>query len=75
MAAVFAEVRDALQDAVADRQGPAADPDFMAAACIAIAREIGDKMLERRPIDTEGAAAFAVAMILNGLKGMPKAPA
>jgi AcrR family transcriptional regulator len=75
MAAVFAEVRDALQDAIADRQGPAADPDFMAAACIAIAREIGDKMLERRPIDTEGAAAFAVAMILNGLKGMPKAPA
>jgi AcrR family transcriptional regulator len=75
MAAVFAEVRDALQDAVTAREGPAADPDFMAAACIAIAREIGDKMLERRPIDTEGAAAFAVAMILNGLKGMPKAPA
>jgi len=75
MAAVFAEVRDALQDAIANREGPAADPDFMAAACIAIAREIGDKMLERRPIDTEGAAAFAVAMILNGLRGMPKAPA
>jgi AcrR family transcriptional regulator len=75
MAAVFAEVRGALQEAVANRQGPAADPDYMAAACIAIAREIGDKMLERRPIDTEGAAAFAVAMILNGLKGMPKASA
>jgi len=75
MAAVFAEVRDALQEAVANREGPAADPDFMAAACIAIAREIGDKMLERRPIDTQGATAFAVAMILNGLKGLAKAPA
>jgi hypothetical protein len=52
MAAVFAEVRDALFEAIADRQGPAADPDYMAAACIAIAREVGDKMLERRPIDT-----------------------
>jgi AcrR family transcriptional regulator len=75
MAAVFAEVRDALADAIADREGPAADPDFMAAACIAVAREIGDKMLERRPIDTQGAAAFAVTMILSGLKGLPKAQA
>ena len=73
MAAVFAEVRDALAEAIAEGQGPAANPDYMAAACIAIAREIGDKMLERRPVDTEGAAAFAVTMILSGLKGLPKA--
>jgi AcrR family transcriptional regulator len=75
MAAVFAEVRDALAEAVAERTGPLADPDYMAAACIAIARDVGDKMLERRPIDTAGAAEFAVAMILGGLKGLPKAPA
>jgi AcrR family transcriptional regulator len=74
MAAVFAEVRDALAEAIADRKGPAADPDYMAAACIAIARDVGDKMLERRPIDTQGAAAFAVTMILSGLKGLPMAP-
>jgi AcrR family transcriptional regulator len=73
MAAVFAEVRDALTDAISDREGPDADPDFMAAACIAIAREIGDKMLERRPIDIEAATAFAVTMILDGLRGLPKA--
>ena len=73
MAAVFAEVRAALSDAIADREGPDADPDFMAAACIAIAREIGDKMLERRPIDIEAATAFAVTMILDGLRGLPKA--
>jgi AcrR family transcriptional regulator len=74
MAAVFAEVRDALGEAIAERKGPLADPDYMAAACIAIARDVGDKMLERRPIDTAGAAEFAVAMILGGLKGLPKAP-
>jgi len=73
MAAVFAEVRDALAEAIAEGQGPAANPDYMAAACIAIAREVGDKMLERRPVDTEGASAFAVTMILSGLKGLPKA--
>jgi AcrR family transcriptional regulator len=74
MAAVFAEVRGALAEAVAQRSGPLADPDFMAAACIAIARDVGDRMLERRPIDTAGAAQFVVSMILNGLKGLPKAP-
>lgn len=73
MAAVFAEVRDAIQEAIATRQGPPADPDYMAAACIGLAREVGDKMLERRPIDTDGAAAFAVAMILNGLSALPEA--
>ncbi len=75
MAAVFAEIRDALVEDIAERRGPFADPDYMAAACIAIAREVGDKMLERRPIDTKGAADFAVTMILGGLKGLPKAQA
>jgi AcrR family transcriptional regulator len=75
MAAVFADIRDALSEDIAQRKGPYADPDYMAAACIAIARDVGDKMLERRPIDTAGAAAFAVTMILSGLKGLPKEPA
>lgn len=75
MAAVFAEIRDAIAEDISTRKGPFADPDYMAAACIAIAREVGDKMLERRPIDTAGAADFAVTMILSGLKGLPKAAA
>jgi AcrR family transcriptional regulator len=69
--AVFAEVRAAIGAAISGPHGPAADPDYMAAACIAVAREVGDKMLERRPVDTAGAAAFAVAMILGGLKALP----
>ena len=73
MAAVFAEVRDTISQAVAARSGPLDDTDFMAAACIGIARHVGDKMLERRPIDTASATAFAVTMILNGLKGLPRA--
>jgi AcrR family transcriptional regulator len=73
--AVFAEVRSAIEEAIASRKGPAADPDYMTAACIAIAREVGEKMLERRPLDTQGAADFAVAMILGGLRGLPQAGA
>src|SRR5258707_12633253 len=55
MGPVLAEVRDALAEAGAHRTGPAADPDYMAAACIAIARDVGDRMLEPRPIDTAAA--------------------
>lgn len=72
--AVFAEVRDAIVEE-SRRGGPAADPDYLAAACIAIAREVGEKMLQRRPVDTEGAAEFAMAMILGGARSLPGAGA
>lgn len=72
MDAVFAEVRGAIIEEIA-RGGPVADPDFLASACIAMAREVGDRMLERRPIDTQAAADFVVTMIVSGLKGLPKA--
>ena len=71
MAAVFAEVKDAIQEAIAAGKGPAADTEYMTAACIAIAREVGDRMLSRRPIEVAAAADFAVAMILNGVRGLP----
>jgi AcrR family transcriptional regulator len=73
MAAVFAEVKAAIEDAISEGRGPLSDPEYMTAACIGIAREVGDRMLARRPIDTAAAADFAVEMILNGLKGLPGA--
>ncbi len=71
MAAVFAEVKDAIEEAIAEGRGPAADSEYMAASCIGIAREVCDKMLMRRPIDTAAAADFAIAMILRGVMGLP----
>lgn len=73
MAAVFDEVREAFVAEIARGGAPAADADYLAAACIAIAREVGDQMLSRRPIDVDGAAAFSCALILSGLKGLPRA--
>ena len=70
--AVFNEVRQAIVDEIARGGAPGTDPDYLAAACIAIAREVGEKMLQRRPIDTEGAADFVVALIQGGVKGLPK---
>ena len=75
MAAVFREVKDAIENAIAEGRGPASDSEYMAAACIGIAREVCDKMLARRPIDTAAAAEFATAMILGGLDGLAKARA
>lgn len=71
-AAVFAEVRDAIAEEISRGGAPSADADFLACACIAIAREVGDKMLERRPVDTKGAADFAYTMILNGTRGLAR---
>ena len=73
MAAVFAEVKDAIENAINEGRGPKADTEYMTAACIAVAREVCDKMLMRRPIDVGVAADFASEMILNGLKGLPGA--
>jgi len=71
MTAVFDEVKDALEHAITEGRGPLADTEYMTAACIGIAREVCDKMLMRRPIDTAAAADFTVEMILGGLKGLP----
>ena len=73
MEAVFNEVRAAILDEIARGGAPAADADYLAGACIAIAREVGDQMVSRRPVDVEGATAFSTAMILSGLKGLPRA--
>jgi AcrR family transcriptional regulator len=73
MAAVFNEVREAIVEEMANGGAPVTDPDYLAAACIAVARDVGEKMLARRPIDTKGATQFAVAMIQGGLNGLRQA--
>ena len=70
MLAVFSEVRDCIVEEIARGGAQGADPDYLAAACIGVAREVGDQMLARRPIDTKGATDFAVTMILQGLRGL-----
>ena len=72
MQAVFEQVRWSISAALEQDRGPAVDTDYLAAACIAIAREVGERMLERRPMDVSGAATFAVQMILGGLAALPQ---
>ncbi len=72
MKAVFEQVKASVADVLERERGPHVDVDYLAAACIAIAREVGDLMLEREPIDVDAAVEFAVQMILGGLPALPQ---
>ena len=72
MQAVFDQVRRSISGALAKDGGQAVDTDYLAAATIAIAREIGERMVERRPINVPEAVEFAVQMILGGIPALPR---
>ncbi|MEO7027552.1 MAG: TetR/AcrR family transcriptional regulator [Caulobacteraceae bacterium] len=70
--AVFEEVRGVFADAIDRGLAPKVDLDFLAAGCIAVAREIGDRMMARRPVDVEAASEFVVRLILGGLPALSR---
>jgi AcrR family transcriptional regulator len=72
MLAVFEEVRQVFADVMDRGLAPKVDLDYLAASCIAVAREIGDRMLVRDPVNVEGAAEFVVRLILGGLPALPR---
>lgn len=68
MIAVFEEVREGVADAIARGKAPKVDPDYLAAAAIGVAQEVGDVMLKSDPPDVEGAARFVTAFVLGGVR-------
>ena len=48
------------------------DIDYITAASIGIAREMGDHMLQRRPVDAKGATEFAAKFALAGIETLAK---
>ncbi len=70
--AVFKEVRGVFADIMDRDLAARADIDYLAASCIAVAREIGDRMIERQPLDASGATDFVVRLILGGLPNLPR---
>ena len=69
MQAVAQEIRADLEH-ILEKQGikPTVDTEYLTAAAIGIAREMGDYMLKRRPVDVEGATHFACTLLLSGMK-------
>jgi AcrR family transcriptional regulator len=72
MMAVYEEVRQGLEDAIARGLAPRVDADYLACACIGIAQEVGAAMLRRAPPEIDAAAEFAARLILSGLDGAPR---
>ena len=65
--AVYEEVRDGVADAIARGLAPKVDPDFLAAACVGVAQEVGDVMLKSSPPDVDRATRFVTSFILGGV--------
>jgi AcrR family transcriptional regulator len=69
MSQAFAQVRADLSMIAADAASPlnARDVEYLSAAAIGVAREVGDRMLMQHPFDVDGATRFAVGLMLRGV--------
>jgi AcrR family transcriptional regulator len=72
MLAVAEEIRADLERTLTGETAEGLDLEYLTAAAIGIAREMGDYMLQRRPVDVEGATSFAAGLVLAGARAMAK---
>lgn len=72
MQAVFEEIRSDIDAMLAVGDASVIDSEYLAAAAIGIARDVGDHMLQRRPVDVNGATEFAKALLFSGIDGLLK---
>jgi AcrR family transcriptional regulator len=70
MQAVAQEIRADLERTLSRDTAEGLDLEYLTAAAIGIAREMGDYMLQRRPVDVDGATAFASGLVLAGARAM-----
>jgi AcrR family transcriptional regulator len=64
----FGELEADLRAAIARGELPPVDVVYCAHAMLAVGLELGQRLLERRPPDVEGATRFASALFLGGLE-------
>ncbi len=72
MHAIFEEIRSDIERVMLRGEAPQVDAEYLTAAAVGIAREMGDHMLTRRPIDVEAATEFATAFVLGGVTAAPR---
>jgi len=70
--AVFEEVRSVFADAMERGLAPKVDLDYLAASCIAVAREIGDRMMERRPVEWSRRSTSWFGSFWAGVRALPR---
>jgi AcrR family transcriptional regulator len=67
----FEELREDLETAIARELFPPVDADYLMAAIVGVAFELAERMLRRQCGDPAEAAAFATALFLGGVRGLP----
>jgi AcrR family transcriptional regulator len=67
----FEEIREYIEEDIRDGNLPPVDSEYLMAAVVGIAMEIGDRMVLRTGIDPHDAAEFATALVLKGFRGLP----
>jgi AcrR family transcriptional regulator len=72
MLAVFEEVRAAFAATMDRNLAAEVDLDYLAGSAIAVAREVGERMMARRPVDVARAADFVVRLIMGGVPHLPR---
>ena len=68
------ELREDLETAVARGHLPRVDLEYLAAAMAGVAVEVALRMVERDPIDVQGAATFVTQLFLGGLERLQSPP-
>lgn len=67
----FEELREDLESAIARGVFPPVDADYLMAAIVGVAFEVADRMVAREPRDPAGAAVFATALFMGGVRTLP----
>lgn len=70
MQAVFEEIRTYIEAMLVDVPALDIDTEYLTAAAIGIARDLGDHMLQRNPVDVDGTTEFAANLFLTGIMGV-----
>jgi AcrR family transcriptional regulator len=67
----FEELREDLETAIAKGVFPSVDADYLMAAIVGVAFEVADRMVCREAPDPAGAAVFATALFMGGVRTLP----
>ena len=69
----FEELREDIEKAIQDGLFPPIDADYLMAAIVGVAFEVGERMVQREHRDPAAAANFATALFLGGIRTLPHA--
>ena len=67
----FEELREDIEKAINEGVFPPIDADFLMAAIVGVAFEVGERMILRERRDPAAAATFATALLLGGIRTLP----